>query len=60
MDPSPFDSHPNFEPVQVAWESVSGLAPLGVEPVDPHLLRRVLKPGDIGGLGSIFLARGCR
>jgi hypothetical protein len=52
-----FDSRSYCEPAQLAWESVSGV-PFVAQPVDAHLLRRVLKPGGVGRLGPfLFRAR---
>jgi hypothetical protein len=39
----------------MAWESVSG-RPFAAEPVDAHLLRRVLKPSGVGKLEPFYLA----
>jgi hypothetical protein len=50
-----FDSRSNGEPVHMAWESVSG-RPFAAEPVDAHLLRRVLKPSGVGKLEPFYLA----
>ncbi len=44
-----FDSRSYCEPVQLAWESISGV-PFVARPVDAHLLRRVLKPSGVGKL----------